>query len=106
VAAPRLRSSAPTHAQPAPKKADGGWGQDEQALVHTRGGFGNKIHGAVNGLGLPVKLALPPGQAADVGQAENLIAGAPFEVVTAPISTGPEPVATSRVFGGNTRGEG
>jgi transposase len=37
----------------------------------------------VNGLGLPVKLVLTPGQAADVTQAETLIEGAPFEVVIA-----------------------
>jgi transposase len=37
----------------------------------------------VNGLGLPVRLVLTPGQAADVTQAEALIAGAPFEVVIA-----------------------
>jgi transposase len=37
----------------------------------------------VNGLGLPVKLVLTPGQAADVTQAQTLIAGVPFEVVIA-----------------------
>ena len=37
----------------------------------------------MNGLGLPVKLVLTPGQAADVTQAETLIEGAPFEVVIA-----------------------
>jgi transposase len=35
----------------------------------------------VNGLGLPVKLILTPGQAADVSQATTLIEGVPFEVV-------------------------
>lgn len=35
----------------------------------------------MNGLGLPVKLVLTPGQAADVTQAETLIQDAPFEVV-------------------------
>jgi transposase len=35
----------------------------------------------VNGLGLPVKLLLTPGQAADVTQAVTLIEGLPFEVV-------------------------
>jgi transposase len=35
----------------------------------------------VNGLGLPVKLILTPGQAADVSQAKTLIEGIPFEVV-------------------------
>jgi transposase len=37
----------------------------------------------VSGLGLPVKLVLTPGQAADVTQAETLIDGAPFAVVIA-----------------------
>jgi transposase len=35
----------------------------------------------VNGLGLPVKLVLTPGQAADVTQAKTLIEGVPLEVV-------------------------
>ena len=76
-------SSAPTPALPAPKKSDGTGGQDEQALGRSRGGFGTKVHAAVNGLGLPVRLVLTPGQAADVTQAETLIEGAPFEVVIA-----------------------
>ena len=65
------------------KKADGPGGQVEQALGRSRGGFGTKGHAAVNGLGLPVQLALTPGQAADVTQAETLIDGAPVEVVIA-----------------------
>jgi transposase len=63
------------------KKADGTGGQDEQALGRSRGGFGTKIHGGVNGLGLPVKLILTPGQAADVTQAKALIEDVPIEVV-------------------------
>ena len=43
--------------------------------------MGTKIHTAVNGLGLPVRFVLTPGQAADVTQAETLLEGAPFEVV-------------------------
>jgi len=50
-------------------------------LGRSRGGFGTKIHAAVNGLGLPVKLILTPGQAADVTQAKTLIVGLPFAVV-------------------------
>jgi transposase len=50
-------------------------------LGRSRGGFGTKVHTAVNGLGLPVKLILTPGQAADVTQAKSLIDGVPFEVV-------------------------
>jgi transposase len=42
----------------AKKKSDGSGGQAEQALGRSRGGFGTKIHVAVNGLGLPVTLHL------------------------------------------------
>lgn len=52
-------------------------------MGRSRGGFGTKVHVAVNGLGLPVRLVLTPGQAADVTQAETLIEGLPFEVVIA-----------------------
>ena len=52
-------------------------------MGRSRGGFGTKVHVAVNGLGLPVRLVLTPGQAADVTQAETLIEGVPFEVVIA-----------------------
>jgi transposase len=52
-------------------------------LGRSRGGFTTKIHGGISGLGLPVKLALTPGQAADVTQAGALIAGVPAEVVIA-----------------------
>ncbi len=69
------------HAAGAKKKTDGTGGQEEQALGRSRGGFGTKIHGAVSGLGLPVKLILTPGQAADVTQAETLIKDVPIEVV-------------------------
>ena len=37
----------------------------------------------MNGLGLPVRLILTPGQAADVTQAKPLIEGVPFAVVIA-----------------------
>jgi len=62
---------------------DGSGGQDEQASGRSRGGFGTKVHVGVNGLGLPVKLILTPGRAADVTQAEALIDGVPFEVAIA-----------------------
>jgi transposase len=65
------------------KKWDGTGGQDEQALGRSRGGFGTKVHGGVNGLGQPVELTLTPGQASDIGQAEGLIAGHAPEVVVA-----------------------
>ena len=50
-------------------------------MGRSRGGFGTKVHAAVNGLGLPVKLILTPGQTADVTQAETLIEDTPFEIV-------------------------
>jgi transposase len=52
-------------------------------LGRSRGGFGTKIHVGVNGLGLPMKLVLTPGQSADVTQAETLIETVPFAVVIA-----------------------
>jgi len=63
-----------------PQKRDGTGGQSGRALGRSRGGFGTKIHGGVSGLGLPVKLILTAGQAADVTQAEALIEGVPIEV--------------------------
>ena len=50
-------------------------------MGRSRGGFGSKIHVAVNGLGLPVQVMLTAGQAADVTQAEALIEGKKAEVV-------------------------
>jgi transposase len=41
------------------------------------------VHVGVSGLGLPVKLILTPGQAADVTQAESLLDGVPFAVAIA-----------------------
>jgi transposase len=66
-----------------PQKWDGTGGQSEEALGRSRGGFGTKIHGAVSGLGLPARLILTPGQAADVSHAKALIEGLPIEVVIA-----------------------
>jgi len=65
------------------KKANGTGGQENQALGRSRGGFGTKVQAAVSGLGLPVKLILTPGQAADVTQAKTLIEGVALEVVIA-----------------------
>jgi len=73
---PSLRSGCP-------QKADGTGGQADQQLGRSRGGFGTKIHAAVNGLGLPVQLILTPGQTADVTQAKRLLEGQSFEVVIA-----------------------
>jgi transposase len=57
------------------KKVDGTGGQGEQALGRSRGGFGTKIHAAVSGLGLPVRLTLSPGQDADITHADALLDG-------------------------------
>jgi len=71
------------HAAGAKKKADGSGSPADQALGRSRGGLTTKIHGAVSGLGLPVKVLLTPGQAADVSQAEELLEGLPTKVVIA-----------------------
>ena len=75
------------HPGPSPrcglKKADGSGSPADQALGRSRGGFTTKIHGAVSGLGLPVKVLLTPGQAADVSQAEELLEGLSAKVVIA-----------------------
>src|SRR5262245_16362090 len=69
VADPRLdRHPGPPARRRGPQKLWRPGGQAEQALGRSRGGFGTKVHGAVSGLGLPVKLHLTPGQAADVTQ--------------------------------------
>jgi len=52
-------------------------------LGRSRGGFGTKLHLAVDGLGNPVEFILTGGQAADVTQAETLIAGSEPEAVIA-----------------------
>jgi transposase len=52
-------------------------------LGRSRGGFGTKIHGAVSGLGLPVRLHLTGAQAADVTQTERLVAGTSASAVIA-----------------------
>ena len=46
---------------------------EDEALGRSRGGFGCKIHAAVDGLGLPIKFILTGGQAADIGQAIPLM---------------------------------
>ncbi len=50
-------------------------------MGRSRGGFGTKIHAVVNGLGLPVKLTLTPGQVADVTEAKSLLTDIPLEEV-------------------------
>lgn len=52
--------------------------QEQEALGRSRGGFGCKIHAAVDALGLPIRFLLTGGQASDIEQAkplmENLVA--------------------------------
>ena len=48
-------------------------GGADEALGRSRGGFGTKLHLAVDALGNPVALHLSPGQDADVTHAETLI---------------------------------
>lgn len=52
-------------------------------MGRSRGGFSTKVHAGVNGLGLPVKMVLTPGQEADVSHAKTLLEGVPFKVVIA-----------------------
>jgi hypothetical protein len=55
--------------------------QTEQAPGRNRGRFSTKIHVSVDGLGTPLRLILPPGQAGDSPQAAALIAGYDVEVL-------------------------
>ena len=45
----------------------------DQALGRSRGGFGTKLHIAVDGLGNPVEFILTGGQEADINQGKALI---------------------------------
>jgi transposase len=65
------------------KKGDGTGGQAEQALGRSVGGFGTKVHGRFNGLGLPTQFLLTPGQTADITHADALLEGVECEVVIA-----------------------
>jgi len=65
------------------KKADGTGGQSAEALGRSRGGFGTKIHAAVNPLGHPVALKLTGAEAADSPHLPGLIAGIATEAVLA-----------------------
>jgi transposase len=58
-------------------------GADDQALGRSRGGFGTKIHLAVDALGNPVSVHLSPGQDADVSHAEALLSDHEPEAVLA-----------------------
>jgi transposase len=61
-----------------------GWrkrGTQSQAIGRSRGGLTSKIHLAVRGLGLPVRLILTAGQRNDITQAKALIDGLPAQWV-------------------------
>jgi hypothetical protein len=58
----------------AQEKWDGSGGQSVQALGRSRGGFGTKIHGSLDGLGHLVQLIVTAAQESDIGQAEALLA--------------------------------
>ncbi len=46
---------------------------EARGLGRSRGGFTTKIHMAINGLGLPLKLLISPGQHSDIDYAEPLL---------------------------------
>ena len=48
-------------------------GEDDQDLGRSRGGFGTKIHVAVDALGNPVSIHRSPGQDADIAHADALL---------------------------------
>lgn len=50
-------------------------------MGRSRGGFGTKVHVRVNGLGLPTKILLSPGQDADITHAPALLEKTPAAVV-------------------------
>ena len=55
----------------------------DQALGRSRGGFGTKLHIAVDGLGNPVEFLLTGGQEADINQGPALIEGHDTKAVIA-----------------------
>jgi transposase len=58
-------------------------GDNDQALGRSRGGFGTKIHLAVDSLGNPLSVHLSPGQDADITHAEKLLGNHKPEAVLA-----------------------
>ena len=56
-------------------------GDDDQDLGRSRGGFGAKVHLAVESLGLPLEIVLSPGQDADITHAPALLGGHEPEAV-------------------------
>jgi transposase len=70
-------------ASPSRRRAAKKGGPQAQGLGRSRGGFGTKIHAAVEALGLPVRLALGPGQQNDMAPACGMIEGLPAAYVIA-----------------------
>ncbi len=48
---------------------------EQEALGRSRGGFTTKVHALTDALGYPLRFILTPGQKADIGEAERLMAG-------------------------------
>jgi len=67
----------------AKKKADGSGGQEAEALGRGCGGFGSKIHAALNPLGHPMALKLTGAEAGDSPHLPSLIAGVKTRAVLA-----------------------
>ena len=57
--------------------------KNEEALGRSRGGFGTKIHVAVDAVGAPIKLLFTPGQDSDISHGQELIAGCGADIVIA-----------------------
>ena len=70
MADPRL-----DHCPRPPVRRRGANNGGDQAVGRSRGGFGTKVHASVSPLGHPVELRLTGGPAADLKQAEALLAG-------------------------------
>src|SRR5277367_5597909 len=68
---------------PSRRRAAKKGGSHAQALGRSRGGFGTKLHVCVDTLGLPVRLALGPGQQNDMAPDCELIDGVVAEYVLA-----------------------
>jgi len=73
------------HRDPRPptRRRRGKKGGAEQALGRSRGGFGTKLHIAVDGLGNPVEFILTGGQESDINQGDSLIKGHDSKAVIA-----------------------
>jgi transposase len=73
------------HRDPSPptRRRRGKKGGADQALGRSRGGFGTKLHIAVDGLGNPVEFILTGGQESDIKQGKALIEGHDADAVIA-----------------------